>query len=420
MGSGTFVNRLSNQQAGKIQRENLAGIDLVLFATMVALSVFGLIMVYSASTDFSVMNMGESPTYLFFRQVLWFILGSAIAAVLALIDYHHYLKIAVLLIFITILSLIVVLIRNEVLLGAVRTFQNGSIQPSELAKLTTIIYLSVWLYRKKETLHVLNLGLIPLAVILGVISGLILLQPDLSATFTIIIMGTLLFFLADGDLKQIIFMVLIAGICVVLVLQVSATGQDRILPYIDFLRDPTQAIPQLRQSLGAIVNGKFFGVGLGNSNAKLTGLSLPHSDSIFAVLVEETGLFGAITLISLYGVILWRGMRISKKAPDMLGSLLASGITFWILIEAVINMGAMIGIFPFVGVALPFISAGGSSLVSLLAGVGILFNISRQSVLSNKTEQENEWRSFSASVNMRGRDRRRRVSRPRRTASFDR
>jgi len=417
MGSGTFVRKIPHQQAGNGQRKNLAGIDLVLFVAMIALASFGLLMVYSASTDFSVMIIGESPNYLFFRQVLWFLLGSAVAASLAMIDYHYYQKIAVPLIFFTIGSLIVVLVGNEVLLGAVRTFRNGSIQPSEFAKLATIIYLSVWLYRKKETLHVLTLGLIPLAVILGVISGLILLQPDLSATFTIVIMGSLLFFLADGDLKQIVFMVLIAGVCVALVLKISATGQDRILPYLDFLRDPTQAIPQLRQSLGAIVNGKFFGVGLGKSNAKLTGLSLPHSDSIFAVLVEETGLFGAIFLIGLYGIILWRGMRISKNAPDMLGSLLASGLTFWIIIEAAINMGAMIGIFPFVGVALPFISAGGSSLVSLLAGVGILFNISRQ---SGQTAQDNERRSYSASVDLRGRDGRRRVSRPRRTASSNR
>jgi cell division protein FtsW len=273
------------------------------------------------------------------------------------------------------------------------------------------------LYRKKDTLHILTLGLIPLAVILGIVCGLILLQPDLSAMFTIFIMGSLLFFLADGDLKQIVIMILVATACGYLVLKVSSTGQERILPYLDFLRDPAQAMPQLRQSLSAIVSGKFFGVGLGNSNAKFTGLSLPHSDSIFPVLVEETGLLGAIVLIGLYGVILWRGMRISKNAPDLLGSLLAAGISFWIVIEASINMGAMIGIFPFMGIALPFISHGGSSLVTLLAGIGILFNISRQ---SGQTAQNNERRSYSASVDLRGRDGRRRVSRPRRTASYDR
>jgi cell division protein FtsW len=374
-------------------------------------------MVYSASTDYSVMVLEQIPNYIFYRQVLWFITGSAVAALLAMIDYHYYQKIAVPLIFVSIGSLVAVLIGNEVLNGAVRTLLNGSIQPSEFAKLAIIIYLSVWLYSKKDTLNILTLGLIPLAVIMGVISGLILLQPDLSAMFTILIMGSLLFFLADGDLKQIVIMVLVAAACGFVVVKLSSTGRDRILPFLDFLSDPTKAMPQLRQSLAAIVSGKFFGVGLGNSNAKFTGLSLPHSDSIFAVLVEETGLLGAICLISLYGIILWRGLRISKNAPDILGSLLASGLTFWIVIEAAINMGAMIGIFPFAGVALPFISAGGSSLVTLLAGIGILFNISRQ---SGETAQVNERRSYSASFDLRGRDGRRRVSRPRRTASSDR
>jgi cell division protein FtsW len=417
MGSGTFVKKLPRQQAGKDQHINLAGIDLVLFATMFALTGFGLLMVYSASTDYSVVVMERIPNYLFSRQVIWVILGSAIAALLTMVNYHHFQKFAVPIIFLSIGSLVAVLVGGEEMNGAVRALFGGSIQPSEFAKIATIIYLSVWLYRKKDTLNDITLGLFPLGIILGVISGLILLQPDLSATLTIVILGSLLFFLADGDLKQILFMVLIAAVCVGFLLKLSSTGQDRIVPFLDFLRDPTEAIPQLRQSLAAIVNGKFFGVGLGKSNAKLTGLSLPHSDSIFAVLVEETGLFGAICLIGLYGVILWRGMRISKNAPDMLGSLLAAGLTFWIVIEAAINMGALIGIFPFVGVALPFISHGGSSMVSLLAGIGILFNISRQ---SGQTAQNNERRFYSASVDMRGRDGRRRVSRPRRTASNNR
>lgn len=418
MGSGTFVKQSSRPQAGKGQPSTLGGIDLVLFATMIALAGFGLLMVYSASTDFAVVVMEEDPNFLFFKQIQWFVLGSAVAILLTRLDYHYFEKLAVPMIAISIISLIGVLVGNEIKNGAVRTFLNGSIQPSEFAKIAAIIYLSVWLYKKNNTLHVLNLGLFPLAIIVGVISGLIFLQPDLSAALTIIIMGALLFFLADGDLKQIILLILIAGVCVALLLSMSAHGQERVTAYFDFLRDPSKAQPQLRHSLGAIVNGNFFGVGLGKSNAKLTGLSLPPTDSIFAVLVEETGLFGAICLISLYGVILWRGMRISRNAPDMLGSLLAAGLTFWIVLEAAINMGAIIGIIPFVGLALPFISYGGSSLITLLAGVGILLNISRQP--SVQAAQNNERRSYSASVDMRGRDGRRRVSRPRRTASHDR
>jgi cell division protein FtsW len=419
MGSGTFVKQTSRPVLSKGQHKNLAGIDLILFAAMIALAIFGLLMVYSASTDYSVVVLGEYPTYMFVRQVAWLLIGCLVVLGLIFIDYHIWKKLAVPMIVVTIVSLIFVFINNDIKNGAVRTFMNGSIQPSEFAKLATIIYLSVWLSIKKESLHVLGLGLIPLAVIVGTISGLIVMQPDISAAITIIMLGVMLFFLADGDLKQIGLMMLIAAVCIGVVMLIMPTGQSRLATYLQFLHDPTQAQGQLRRSLGAVVNGKFFGVGLGRSNAKLTGLQVAPTDSIFAVLVEETGLFGAILLIGMSAVILWRGIRIANKAPDMLGSILAAGLTFWLMIEAVINMGVIVGIFPMAGTALPFISAGGSNLLSFMAAMGILLNISRQA--GQKVEAEvDERRSYSASVDWRGRDRRRRVSRPRRTASSNR
>jgi cell division protein FtsW len=419
MGSGTFVKQTSRPVLSKGQHKNLAGIDLILFAAMIALAIFGLLMVYSASTDYSVVVLGEYPTYMFVRQVAWLLIGCLVVLGLIFIDYHIWKKLAVPMIVVTIVSLIFVFINNDIKNGAVRTFMNGSIQPSEFAKLATIIYLSVWLSIKKESLHVLGLGLIPLAVIVGTISGLIVMQPDISAAITIIMLGVMLFFLADGDLKQIGLMMLIAAVCIGVVMLIMPTGQSRLATYLQFLHDPTQAQGQLRRSLGAVVNGKFFGVGLGRSNAKLTGLQVAPTDSIFAVLVEETGLFGAILLIGMYAVILWRGIRIANKAPDMLGSIMAAGLTFWLMIEAVINMGVIVGIFPMAGTALPFISAGGSNLLSFMAAMGILLNISRQA--GQKVEAEvDERRSYSASVDWRGRDRRRRVSRPRRTASSNR
>jgi cell division protein FtsW len=419
MGSGTFVKQTSRPVMSKGQHKNLAGIDLILFAAMIALAIFGLLMVYSASTDYSVVVLGEYPTYMFVRQVAWLLIGCLVVLGLIFIDYHIWKKLAVPMIVVTIVSLIFVFINNDIKNGAVRTFMNGSIQPSEFAKLATIIYLSVWLSIKKESLHVLGLGLIPLAVIVGTISGLIVMQPDISAAITIIMLGVMLFFLADGDLKQIGLMMLIAAVCIGVVMLIMPTGQSRLATYLQFLHDPTQAQGQLRRSLGAVVNGKFFGVGLGRSNAKLTGLQVAPTDSIFAVLVEETGLFGAILLIGMYAVILWRGIRIANKAPDMLGSIMAAGLTFWLMIEAVINMGVIVGIFPMAGTALPFISAGGSNLLSFMAAMGILLNISRQA--GQKVEAEvDERRSYSASVDWRGRDRRRRVSRPRRTASSNR
>jgi len=237
---------------------------------------------------------------------------------------------------------------------------------------------------------------------------LIFLQPDLSAAGTVLLMGGLLFFLAGGDLKQILVMLAVTLFVSWLVVQVSATGQKRIADFILGLKDPTQASYHVRRSFEAIVKGGWFGVGIGRANTKLTGLPVPPTDSIFAVIAEELGLFGAAGTVALYVLLVWRGLRIAEKAPDMLGSLLASGLTFWIALEAAINMLVMVGLVPFAGNALPFISAGGSNMVASLAAIGILMNVSRQS--ESGTERE-EWRNLGATIDLRGRNRRRSISR---------
>jgi len=251
--------------------------------------------------------------------------------------------------------------------------------------------------------------LLPLAVILGTIGGLIYLQPDLSATATIFALGGLLFFLAGGDLKQIAILLVIALVVGFLVVQVSTTGRERLSSYFLGIKDPLQASYHVRRSLEAIVKGGWFGVGLGRSETKHLGLPVPPTDSIFAVIAEELGLFGAFGTLSLYGIIIWRGLRIARDAPDMLGSLLASGLTFWIALEASINMLVIVGLMPFAGNALPFISSGGSNLTASLVAIGILMNISRQN--SPDTQPSTEWRNFGAIFNLRGRDRRRGLSR---------
>jgi cell division protein FtsW len=161
-----------------------------------------------------------------------------------------------------------------------------------------------------------------------------------------------------------------------------------------------------------------FGVGLGEADTKLTGLPFAPTDSIFAVVAEELGLFGSVTLMALYGALIWRGLVVARRAPDMLGTLLASGVIFWIALEASINMAVMVGLMPFAGNALPFISAGGSNLVSTFCAIGIVLNISRQSGEFSKVE-ENEWRSFGAVIDLRRRDGRRGVSRARRSQRAD-
>ena len=413
MGTRTFVNDRSAFPPSRNPARGKRSADMPLILTVIALAVFGLIMLYSASFDFSFNEYGSS-TYMFVRQVKWLGLGIVVAFVLSIFDYHNWRKIVLFAMLGTIVLLITVLIINEIRLGASRSLFEGSYQPSEISKLVTVIYLSVWLYAKRQSLHDIKLGLIPLGVILGIIGGLIYLQPDLSAAGTVLILGGLLFFLAGAAIRQIILLLIAAILMGWVIVQFSATGQDRVDSFVTGLQDPIHSSYHVQRSLEAVIKGGIFGVGLGQADTKLTGLPFAPTDSIFAVVVEELGLFGAVLLMTLYAALLWRGLVIARRAPDMLGTLLASGITFWIGMEALINMAVMVGLMPFAGNALPFISAGGSNLVSMLCGIGIMLNISRQSGGSVRKE-ENDWRSFGAVIDLRRRNGRRSVSRPRRS-----
>ena len=410
MGSQTFVN---DRFRFSISKNIGRGLDVPLLLTVVALSVFGLIMLYSASFDFSFNEYGSS-TYMFLRQLRWLGIGIVAAFALSLFDYHLWRKLIVFAMLGTIGLLLAVLFVNEIRLGASRTLFEGSYQPSEIAKLTAVIYLAVWLYAKRNDLHRVGFGLIPLGVILGIIGGLIYLQPDLSAAGTVLILGGLLFFLAGADMKQIVFLLALAIVIGWVVVQFSATGRDRVDSFVAGFQNPTDASYHVRRSFEAVIKGGVFGVGLGQADTKLTGLPFAPTDSIFAVVAEELGLFGSTLLMALYGALIWRGLVIARRAPDMLGTLLASGITFWIGIEAAINMAVMVGLMPFAGNALPFISAGGSNLVSTLCAIGIMLNISRQGG-ENARLEENEWRSFGAVIDLRRGNGRRSVPRPRRS-----
>jgi len=411
VGDAAINNDKGIKQANRRRSVHLS-IDVPLLLIATTLGIFGLLMVYSASWDYSFILFNDA-TQIFYRQVLWFILGVIGATALVFIDYRIFRKLAVPMIIFTILLLIGVLVVSDVRNNAVRTLLRGSIQPSELAKLVTVIYLAVWLFSKRERLSDISFGLIPLAAILGVLGGLIIIQPDLSAVITILFLGGMMFFLAGGELRQIAFLVVVAVLFGWVVVAVSSTGSERVASYLAGLRDPFLASYHVRRSLEAFVKGGWIGAGIGNSVTKLTGLPVPPTDSIFAVIGEETGVIGATALVALYTGLLWRGLGIARRAPDGLGTLLAAGLSIWLVVEAMVNMAVMVGLLPFAGNALPFISAGGANLVVSCAAIGILLNISRLSV---KTQEE-EAKSFSAVVNLRRWDRRRRLSRARRTSS---
>jgi cell division protein FtsW len=305
------------------------------------------------------------------------------------------------------------LILSNTRFNASRTLFGGSVQPSELAKIATIIYLSFWLYSKHDQINEFSFGLLPMAVILGTIGGFIVVQPDVSATLTIIFLGGLLFFLAGGDYKQIGLVITVAFIVGWVIITLSDTGRARIGAYIVGLQNPEQASYHVQRAIEAFVRGGWFGSGIGNSATKANGLPVPWTDSIFAVIGEETGAFGATVVLGLYTAFLWRGLKIASKAPDLLGKLLASGITIWIIVEAVINMGVLVNLFPFAGNALPLMSAGGSNLVTVMIGIGILLNVSRQGNKKGVITGSGN----NAVVDLRRRDGRGRVSRSHRPES---
>lgn len=383
-------------------------LDLILILTMIALVVFGLVILWSASYDFSLTHF-KDPYAQISRQLIYMGIGVLIMGGLTFVDYHQYHRFSVPIIVVTILFLLsVFVIGTSDGSTPDRTLFGGRVQPSELGKLAAIIYLSVWLNSKREDTGHITLGLLPYGVITAIIAVLIWLQPDNSAAITVAIMAAALFFLGGKNLLQ--FLAVLGAFLVIgyaLLMLFSTTGQTRISDFIAGLRDPFNSADHVIYAFEAIVNGGFWGVGLGNSVSKYTVLPFESTDSILAVIVEELGFLGAIGTVSLYGLLTWRGFHIARRAPDMLGALLAAGLTTWLAFEASINMLSVVGWFPFAGNALPFISYGGSNLLVSLAAVGVIFNISRY---SGETKLEDAWSENSESTGMRGRDRRRSLS----------
>lgn len=354
--------------------------DWILILVTGALLIYGLMMVYSTTFDLSYYAVGTS-TFFFYKQVRNLLIGFGILALLASLDYRrlHSSPLVVLLMLGTLASLLSVLFLGSPDAETRRDLYGGSYQPSELAKLVTVIYLSVWLTEKKDELKYFWHGMFPYAVVVGVVTGFILLQPDLSAAGTVVIIGALMFFLAGSNLIQVGLGGTVVSIVGLAIMKVSDTGQQRIQDYLAGLDNIAQSSYHVRQGASALLQGGFFGRGLGASHQKLSYmLPAPHTDSVFAVIGEELGLAGCLVLIGLFAVLIWRGASIAVNAPDTLGRLLAGGLTCWIAFEVIVNTAVVVGAFPFAGNALPFISYGGSSLVVMMAAIGILISISRQ------------------------------------------
>jgi len=350
--------------------------DWVLVGLVLALTVFGIIMVGNASVVKAFQDFSDKFYYLRL-QIYWAVIGLAGFFFASIFDYKHFSKIAVPLMVFVLISLVLVLIPGlgSQVLGARRWLNFGGFrfQPSELAKLAFILYLSLFFSKKRH--------LMPFLVILSILVGLVMMQPDLGTTVVLAATGLVVYF-ASGAPLLIIGLLGATGILAGTGLILSSSyRKERLLTFLNPGRDPLGASYHIRQILIALGSGGLFGVGLGQSRQKYEYLPEVTTDSIFAVIGEELGFLGGIILIGVFLFLIWRGIKIAKEAPDDFGRLLAIGIVAWVGFQTIINLASMVALVPLTGIPLPFISYGGTSLILTLTAMGILVSISRQRVV---------------------------------------
>src|SRR5262245_5383198 len=345
------------------------------------LVIFGVVMVFSSSAVYAKERVGD-PNYFSFKQLLAAILGLAVMFVVMKIDYHIYRQPIV------VFSLVAVVVGCLVLVfflsAAANThrwiqFPGFSFQPSELAKLALIFFLAYFLEKRKGKINDIMFTLIPVGVIVGIMAGLIILQPDLGTAVDILLMAAILLFVAGLDLRWIAVSVILALPAFYVLVFSRKYRRDRILAFLHPSQDPLGIGYQINQSLLAVGSGGILGFGYMEGKEKLFYLPEAHTDFIFAVVGEEFGLIGTSALLVLFLVFLWRGLRTSSRAPDLFGFYLALGLTMMVCVQAFVNMSVVLGLMPTKGIPLPFLSYGGSSVVVMLAAVGILLNVSQQS-----------------------------------------
>lgn len=352
--------------------------DYVLATVVGLLLLIGLMMIYSVSVGPNLQVGSDDPFSLVERHLSMMAIGLAVMFILARLDYHLLMKYAVPMMLVTVALLVTLLIFGHEENGARRWLLGPSVQPGEIAKLITIIYVAAWAASKGKKLKRLVYGLIPFSILIGLIAGLIILQPNYSTALLIAGVAFAMFFIAGADIKQFMGAGLFGGAVAVLVVTQSARAMARIgTLYVEPTKELTDGSWQMAQTLIALASGGIFGKGLGTGGGQYGYVPLAHSDGIFAIWGEETGLIGAIILVALLVVLTYRGFRIARNAPDDFGRVLAAGITFWVVLQAFVNIGVVTQLIPFTGQPLPFISYGGSSLVMCLASIGILLSISR-------------------------------------------
>ncbi|MCS1350624.1 stage V sporulation protein E [Mechercharimyces sp. CAU 1602] len=354
--------------------------DHVVVVVIFLLLAVGVMMVYSASAAFSYHKFGD-PFFYAKRQVLFAALGVFFMFIVAHLPPDKFEKWSKPAILVCFSLLAIVLVPGVGLLrGGARSWLGigaFSIQPSEFMKLALILFLSYYLSRHGHKLTRFWTGLFPPLALVGTAFAFIMMQPDLGTGTVLVGTGVAVLFAAGARMKHLVGLMMV-GLGGFTALVLAAPYRiKRITAFLDPWQDPLGAGYHLIQSLYAIGPGGLMGLGLGMSRQKHLYLPEPHTDFIFSILAEELGFLGAGSVIALFAILVWRGIRIAITAPTIFMSLTAAGITAMITIQAVINIGVVTGAFPVTGITLPFLSYGGSSLTLTLVAVGILLNISR-------------------------------------------
>ncbi|WP_096202617.1 putative lipid II flippase FtsW [Bacillus sp. FJAT-45350] len=365
--------------------------DWVLIITMLLLSLFGLIMVFSSSYVWAFDHFSNS--YFFIqRQVVWFFIAIVLFLFIMHVPYRYYQKLSPFIILGSGIMLVVVLFAGTEINGAQRWLRFGplTLQPSEFVKLGMIIYLAQVYSQKQAYIDQFVKGVMPPLIVVGAILAMILAQPDLGTATSILIVTGLIVFFSGAKMRHLLMLLGVGVFLFIFAVMNASYRLERITGYRDPFNDAFGSGYQLIQSYIAMAHGGLSGVGLGQSVQKLLYLPEPHTDFILAIISEELGVIGVAFVMICHGIILFKGVTIGTRCKSSFGSLLAFGIVFQIAIQVIFNVGAVTGLLPITGIPLPFISNGGSSLLVTMASIGILANISRNQRQQQRLEEEKE------------------------------
>jgi cell division protein FtsW len=353
--------------------------DQALFLATVLLIGVSIVMVYSASAVVA-MEKFQQPYFFLTKQLMWATLGLALLWVVMGVDYRLYREpVFIWCCFGIVVFCLIGVLFSPPVNNARRWFGIGGlgIQPSELAKLSAIFFIAALLERRMHRINELGYSLVPIACVVAIFVGLILLEPDFGTSMSLALIAAVMVF-AAGLNYTYIFGTMLAAMPVVAVLAMGAAyRRRRLLTFLNPWEDPLGDGFQIIQSLIAVGTGGISGRGLMNGVQKLFYLPEPHSDFIFSVISEELGLIGATIVLACFCVIAWRGLRVALRAPDAFGGFLALGLTTMVAVQAFVNMSVVLGLMPTKGIPLPFVSAGGSSLLINMVGMGVLLNVSQ-------------------------------------------